>query len=156
MKKYIALLLSVLMMTAALFSGCSQSEPQTLEEMVSANEEVAEEVNKSVEGTGIQISIKDNAVTYTYDISTVDGVTEEMLEDEQFIEAFRTSIDSQGPSYAGTCADLEEKTGLEGVSITVIYVYGDKEVASSTYTSADAAEDSGSSDEEKAEGDQDA
>lgn len=142
MKKYISVVLSLLISISMMLTACSnvEREPDTLESLVSSNQEVAGEINKSAEESGISVDVKDNTVTYTYDVSNVDGVTDEMIEDEDFIKSFQTSLDAQGPSFRDVCSDLEEKTGIQGVSVHVVYLYKDKEIASATFTSSDADE----------------
>ena len=139
MKRSITIFLSLILAATMLLTACSESKPGTLEEIVETDEEVAEEINRGAEESGIGIEIKGNEITYTYDISSVDGVTDEMIEDEDFVKSFSTSLESQGAAFADICASLEEKTGIEGVSVTVVYMYGDKKITSATYTSADAA-----------------
>lgn len=149
MNKIFTFIMAMLMTASLLMTGCAKSEPKTLEDIVSTDEEVAEEINKGAADSGIQVDIKDNTVTYTYDISSVEGVTDEMIEDEEFVQSFQKSLDSQASAFADVCASLEKKTGISGVLVNVVYLYGDKEIAKSTYTSADAAKsgDSGSSDD---------
>lgn len=139
MKKFTAGLVSLLIGVALLLGGCADKTPKTLEEVVASNEQIAAEISQGTDDSGIQIDIKGNTVTYSYDISSVDGVTEEMLEKEDFLKSFQTSLDAQASTFANVCSTLEEKTGIEGISVNVIYTYGDKEIANATYTSADAA-----------------
>lgn len=139
-KSPVTLVLSVLTITALLLTGCSKdSAPKTVESIVNSNEDVATTIKGAADESGVKVDIKDNTITYTYDISSVDGITEEMIGDENFVKSLETSIAGQKTSLANICTSIEEKTGIEGVVVNVVYSYGDKEVVSTSVTSADAA-----------------
>lgn len=143
MKRYITLFLSVLVITALLLAGCSKgSETKTLESIVNSDEEVAETIQSSADSSGVVVDVKENTITYTCDISSFDGVTEEIVSDEAFAASFQTSLEAQKDTFVGVCKTLEEDTGIKGVVVKVVYTYGDKEVASASFTSADAEETS--------------
>ncbi len=140
MKKSITVLLSALAVTALLFVGCTkESEPKTVESIVSSNDDVATTIQSGADEAGVKIDIKDNTITYSYDISNVDGITEEMLEDEDFLKTIEDSLEMQKDSLANVCLTIEEKTGIEAVNVNVFYTYKDKEVAKASFTSADVA-----------------
>ena len=140
MKKYVAVALSVVMAAALLLVGCGkESEPKTVESIVNSNDEVASTIKSGADESGVQVDVKDNTITYSYDISTVDGITDELAESEEFVKSLENSLSSQKSSFANICKTIEENAEIEGVVVTVVYKYKDKELANVSYTSADAA-----------------
>ena len=121
-KKATTVFISVLTVTAMLLAGCSKdSAPKTVESIVNSNEDVATTIKGAADESGVKVDIKDNTITYTYDISSVDGITEEMIGDENFVKSLETSIAGQKTSLANICTSIEEKTGIEGVVVNVVY-----------------------------------
>ncbi len=139
MKRYVAIALSVVMAAALLLAGCGkESEPKTVESIVSSNDEIASTIKSGAEESGVNVDIKGNTITYSYDISTIDGITDELVEGEEFVKSLEDSLSSQKNSFAGICKTIEEKAEIEGVVVEVVYTYKDKELANVSYTSADA------------------
>ena len=146
-KRPVTLVLSLLTITALLITGCTkESAPKTVESIVNSDEQIASTIKGGADESGVNVDIKDNNITYSYDISSVDGITEEMLENEEFSKSLQTSLDGQKTHLAGICKSIEEQAGLEGVVVKVVYTYGDKEILSTTVTSADAASDEAAAD----------
>ena len=146
LKEAATLVVSVVTITALLLTGCNKSsEPKTVESLINSNEDIARTIQGGAQESGVNVDIKENTITYSYDISSVDGVTEELLKDEDYVKMFETSLESQKPGLAKNCAEIEKIAGIEGVVIKVVYTYGDKEVVSTTVTSADAASDDAAS-----------
>lgn len=138
MKKSITVLLSALTVAALLFVGCTKEpEPKTVESIVSSNDDVASTIQSGASEEGVNIDIKENTITYSFDISNIDGVTEELLEDEDYIKSLEDSIDEQKDLHANVCKKIEEKADIEGVIVNVLYTYKGKEVAGASFTSAD-------------------
>ena len=108
-KKATTVFISVLTVTAMLLAGCSKdSAPKTVESIVNSNEDVATTIKGAADESGVKVDIKDNTITYTYDISSVDGITEEMIGDENFVKSLETSIAGQKTSLANICTSIEE------------------------------------------------
>ena len=144
MKKYITVALSALAITALLLAGCTkESEPKTVETIIKSNDEVAESVRKSTEDAGVNVEITDNLINYSYDISKDEGITEEMIKDEDYIKSLETLLNGNKDYYANICKTIEEQTGIEGVTIGVYLTYKDKPVVDMMVTSADAAAEEG-------------
>ena len=140
MKKFVAVVVSTLTVAALLLVGCTkESEPKTVESIVNSNEDVAATIQSGADDAGVKIDIKDNTITYSYDISNVDGITDKMMEDEDFVKSIEDSFAVQKDSLANVCKKIEEKADIENVIVKVIYTYNDKEVASTSFTSADVA-----------------
>ena len=153
MKKFIAVFVSTLTVAALLLVGCTkESEPKTVESIITSNEDIAATIQSGADDAGVKIDIKDNNITYSYDISNVDGINEEMLEDEDFVKSLEDSIESHKAWSANVCKKIEDKAGIEGVVVNVIYTYNEKEIVSKSFTSADIeAEDSTEEPAEEAE-----
>ena len=136
MKRTVTVLLSVLTISALLFAGCTrETEPKTVETIINTNEKVSEAVNAVAKDTGVDLLIEGNTITYTYDISKVDGITEEMMDDEEFIDSLKTTLKSHEEILANTCKTIEDEAEIEGVQAVARLTYGDKSVVDITVTS---------------------
>ena len=131
----------MLAIVALLLSGCSGNKtPDTIESLVNSDEELATSIQKQAEAVGCDMDIKDNIITYTFDISTVDGITEELIRSDEFVESLKASIESQDEALSEFCKSVEKETDVEGVVLNVIYKFGDKEIVSSTFSASDQTE----------------
>ena len=88
------IILSLIMAMALLFAGCGSS-PETLEEYINSDSEAQE--------------------TYTYD-QTFDADTIAAMAPE--LESAMNSMES---TFTGVAADLEEGSGITGVTVKVVY-----------------------------------
>ena len=138
-RKPLILFVASSLISALLMCGCSEKpkEPETLEEMISSSSEVAD-ILENDKSEGVSVEVKGNEVTYTCDISSLEGLPSDILDNEDLKKNFEASIDSQASSFQKTCASLEEKTGLSGISVNVVYTYDGQEYVRRTFTSAPA------------------
>ena len=128
------IVLSMILMSSLIFASCA-SKPDNLESFLKSNEEVKTDIDAAAESAGMTVEVKGNDVIYTYDLSNIDGVTEEMLKDEAMIGTLETSLDSMKSTFVDTCAELEEKTGFTGIQMIVNFTYGDDVLVTRTFTS---------------------
>lgn len=153
-KRSLLSIIMVIMLASALFTACggkgSSSEggnagTDTLENYAKNNKEVQESIDKATSDSDVEVSIKGNEVTYSYELSKMDGFTEDVAKDESVVKSLQTALDNAGPTFGGIAKTLEEATGIKGIKVTVNYTYGDDVIATMTYTSADASKGSTSS-----------
>lgn len=138
-KGLIALLMSFVMMMSIMASACSSS-PKTIEEYVSKDKDAMEEVQKAADSSGLTVDFKGNDVIYTYDLSGLDGVTEEVVKSDMMVEQLTSALESTGDTFASLCKQLEDESKIEGVQIIVNYTFGDEVVVTKTFNSSGAAE----------------
>ena len=129
------LMLSMILMIGLFLSSCV-SKPGTIEELIDSNSDVKEQIQTAAGNAGMSIGIKGNEITYTYDLSTIQGATEENLRDEAMLETLKNALDSQQSVFAGVCKNIEDETGISGVSAVVNYTYGDEVLITQTFTSS--------------------
>jgi threonyl-tRNA synthetase len=134
-KGIIALFLCFVMLMGVLTS-CSK--PKTIEEYIKNDSEAMEEVQQAADSAGLNVDFSGNDVIYTYDLSTLDGVTEEVIKSDLMIEQLTSALDSTGDTFAGLCKELEEQSKIEGVQIVVNYTYGDEVIVTKTFNSSGA------------------
>lgn len=138
-KGLIALLMSFVMMMSIMASACS-SAPKTIEEYVSKDKDAMEEVQKAADSAGLTVAFKGNDVIYTYDLSGLDGVTEDVVKSDMMVEQLTSALDSTGDTFASLCKQLEEESKIEGVQIVVNYTFGDEVIVTKTFNSSGAAD----------------
>lgn len=94
----------------------------TLEDFVNSDDEVKasiDELNDSEEG--MVVEIKGNVVVYTYTFT--EYIEPDAAEDMR--EQFATSIEEVAPTFEGVAQGLEEESGIDGISVRVIYLNTD-------------------------------
>ena len=99
---------------AMMFAGCGG--PSTLEEFVNSNEEAKSQID-SLSTSGMTVDITDNTLTYTYTYpQTFDDATAGLMATE--LESAMDSMESTFESIGDT---LEEESGIDGITVRVIY-----------------------------------
>ncbi len=103
------------MTMALLFAGCGSS-PETLEEYINSDSEAQETID-SLSSDGMNVDVKGNVVTFTY--------TYDQTFDEDTIAAMKpemeSAMNSMESTFTGVASDLEEGSGITGVTVKVIY-----------------------------------
>ena len=132
------------MLILAVFStmvltACGGSK--SLEQYVADNPEMQESIDSAKEGSNVEIKIEDNEITYIFDLSKMDGYSEDIVKDEEVISSLETSLISSAPTFGGISKQLEEQTKVKGITTTVNYTWEDEVLITKSFTSADAVED---------------
>lgn len=133
-KSVIALVLTLSLLFISGLTACAK-KADTLENFLQSNEDVKKEIQDAADASGLSVEIKGNEVTYSFDLSTIQGADEKTLKDPAMIEKLEESIDNQGSTFVDLCKSLEEKTGFTGIKMIVNYTYKDEVLISRTYTS---------------------
>ena len=128
-------LLSLLLLLGSLFTSCV-SKPGNIEELLNSNPDIQQEIQTAAENAGMSVEIKGNEIIYSYDLSSVEGATEEALKDEAMIKNLQSALDSQKDQFVNVCKSIETETEISGVSATVSYTYKDDVLVTQTFTSA--------------------
>ena len=122
-KKSVVLMVLAVVMIMAMslaMASCGEKEDPTLESYIASDEEAKAEIEEMAEANDLAISIVGNELTYTYKY------------DETFDEDIAEMMNS---TFSGIAADLEEETGISGITVVVIYQNGDgSELYSETFT----------------------
>lgn len=119
MKKVITLVAAImLLVTSSLaLAGCGGTK--TLEEYVNSDSDVQQELSdlESSLGNGGSITVKENNIEliYKYD-QTFDEATATAMKPQ--LEQAMNSMESQ---FQGMIDDLEEDSGIDDVSMTIVY-----------------------------------
>lgn len=144
-KKILLVLLAMLVgmtmiMTACGGGGAADEEPMTLEKYVAGDPEVEKSIEQAMTDSNVLVEIKENAIIYTFDLSTMEGYTEELVHTEEIQAALSSALDAAGGTFGGIAKSIEEASGLTGITTVVNYTWGDEVVVTKTFTSADATE----------------
>lgn len=129
-KKISIILIAVLCLA---FAACSKA-PETLEEFMNQNPDIQQDVEESVSATdGLSVEVKGNNITYRYDMSKLEGITEESIKTDDVKKALTDSLASAGDTYKDVCSGLEESTKVSGITCTVEYCFKDEVLVNSTF-----------------------
>ena len=114
-------IISLMIVMIIMLSGCG-SQPSTLEEYISNDEEAMttlESVSSSTEG--LEVDVEDNIIIYTY---TYDNTLDSSMI-ESVSQQLEKAIDSSESTFRSMADTLEEESGIDGITIRVIYLNND-------------------------------
>lgn len=137
-KSMIAMLLAFVMSFSLLATACSS--PKTIEEYIAKDKEAAEQVQKAADTAGLTVDFSGNDVVYTYDLASIDNVTEDVIKSDMMKEQLASALDSTTDTFVGLCKQLEEESKISGIQIVVNYTYGDEVIVTKTFNSSGAVE----------------
>ena len=137
-KSMIAMLLAFVMSFSLMATACGS--PKTIEEYIEKDKEAAEQVQKAADTAGLTVDFSGNDVVYTYDLASIDNVTEEVIKSDMMKEQLSSALDSTTDTCVGLCKQLEEESKIEGIQIVVNYTYGDEVIVTKTFNSSGAVE----------------
>ena len=112
------LLIVMLLAMTALFTGCG--EPATLEEWI-ANDSEASATLEEMSTDELEVTVEGNTLVYTY---TYDQVIDSSLTDAVSLQLDQ-SITSSASTFTDVADVLEEESGIDGVTVQVVYLNGD-------------------------------
>lgn len=137
-KSMVAMLLAFVMSFSLLATACSS--PKTIEEYIAKDKEAAEQVQKAADTAGLTVDFSGNDVVYTYDLASIDNVTEDVIKSDMMKEQLSSALDSTTDTFVGLCKQLEEESKITGIQIVVNYTYGDEVIVTKTFNSSGAVE----------------
>ena len=119
MKKVITLVAAIMLLVTSTLALAGCGGTKTLEEYVNSDSDVQQELNdlESSLGNGGSITVKENNIKliYKYD-QTVDEATATAMKPQ--LEQAMNSMESQ---FQSMIDDLKEDSGIEDVSMTIVY-----------------------------------
>lgn len=119
MKKVITLVAAIMLLVTSTLALAGCGGTKTLEEYVNSNSDVQQDLSdlESSLGTGGSISVKENNIKliYKYD-QTFDEATATAMKPQ--LEQAMNSMES---SFQGLVDDLKEDSGIDDVSMTIVY-----------------------------------
>lgn len=141
-RKGILILLLALAVAAAMLASACSKKPQTLEEYAAQNQEINEDIDTATQDSDVNVEIKGNDIIYSYDLSTVDGYSEEVVKNEAVVEALTSALESSADNFSNICTTVQDATGLTGIRVIVKYNFGEEEIISRSYDSNGIIEES--------------
>ena len=135
-KRFLTVITAILM-SLMIFTACGSSDPSSLEEYLSQNSDAQKEFETAVaaaEEQGMTVEVTGNEIIFTFDLNTVDGMTEELAKSDEFKTAFDSAMESQGDNFKELASSMAEMTGIDGISVVVNYAYDGEIVSSGTFT----------------------
>lgn len=119
MKKVITLVASIMLLVTSTLALAGCGGTKTLEEYVNSDSDVQQELSdlESSLGNGGSITVKENNIEliYKYD-QTFDEATATAMKPQ--LEQAMNSMESQ---FQGMIDDLKEDSGIDDVSMTIVY-----------------------------------
>ena len=129
-------------MSAICFTSCG-SKKATLETYMNDHPDDRAKVEESVASSnmpGLSVEFSGNEMIYTFELSEMEGITEEYIKSDIAKQLFESGLETQADSFkkvANTVLDEVRKNekSIESISLTVKYTYDDDVITSATYES---------------------
>ena len=129
-------------MSAICFTSCG-SKKATLETYMNDHPDDRAKVEEPVASSnrpGLSVEFSGNEMIYTFELSEMEGITEEYIKSDIAKQLFESGLETQADSFkkvANTVLDEVRKNekSIESISITVKYTYDDDVITSATYES---------------------
>lgn len=119
MKKVITLVAAIMLLVTSTLALAGCGGTKTLEEYVNSDSDVQQELSdlESSLGNGGSITVKENNIKliYKYD-QTFDEATATAMKPQ-----LEQAMDSMESQFQGMIDDLKEDSGIEDVSMTIVY-----------------------------------
>lgn len=134
-KRILAIIIAITMAAAMLLTGCGKKEV-TLESYLNDNEEVKAQLDDALssnEQSGLNIEIKGNDIIYSFDLSSVEGLTDELAQDSAVKEALEAGMEEHADDFKKVATQMASTTELSGIRVIVNYMYKDEVLATGTY-----------------------
>lgn len=106
----------------------------TLEDFVNSSDTARSQIDQSIDGTDVKVTVSGNKLIYTYDLSNTEGLSEDDADSDEIRKALEGTLDASNDRFVELCRSLEKDTGISGISVEVIYSYGDKILLTREYT----------------------
>ncbi len=106
----------------------------TLEDFVNSSDTARSQIDQSIGGTDVKVTVSGNKLIYTYDLSNTEGLSEDDAGSDEIRTALEGTLDASNDRFVELCRSLEKDTGISGISVEVIYSYGDKILLTREYT----------------------
>jgi hypothetical protein len=141
-KRTFVVLMIMVLITALCFTACGKKggKAETLESYCKDNPEVQDQIDQAMADSNVKVEIKDNDIVYTFDLSTMEGFTEEAAKGDSVKSALDNALVAAAGTFGNISKNIEESTKIEGVTTTVNYTWGDEVLVTRSFTSADAVE----------------
>ena len=110
----------------------------TLEDYLNQHEDIKQSAIQAAEEQGVTVVFKGNELYYYFDLSKVEGYTEELAKSEAIAEALDDALTKGKQTFGEVSRDMEKATGVTGVVTVVQYAWGDEILVSRSFTTADA------------------
>ncbi len=108
------IVVSLLLAMALMFSACGG--PATLEEYINSDEDAKASI-EALSTSGMTVDVTDNTLTYTYTYSqTFDQATADLMKPE-----LESAMESMASTFEGVADTLEEGSGIDDITVRVIY-----------------------------------
>ena len=109
---------------------------KTIEEYVKNDTDAMAKIKSAAADGGLDVTYSGNDIIFTYDLSSLEDVTEEVIKSDIMLEQLTSDLDSEGETFGDMCKKLEEQSGIEGIQIVIKYTYGDETIITKTFNSS--------------------
>ncbi|MCQ2567481.1 MAG: DUF4854 domain-containing protein [Mogibacterium sp.] len=125
---------------AVAFASCAdqeaESEPMTFESFINADPSILESVDAQLvsgQSSDISYEIKGNEISYTFEMSGTDGMTEDIVNSDIVKESLETGMKNQASSFKSLANSLAGISKIDGIRIIVSYTYNGDTVLTETF-----------------------
>lgn len=155
-KRTLAVLMIMTVISAMIFTACGK-KAVTLESYINDHADVKADIEEklgSEDMQGITVDFKGDEMIYSFDISGMDNMTEDLAKSDEVKEALDAGLEQQSATFSDLAANVlktlqDDGADIKSVKVTVNYMYGDTLITSRTFEPSAAAADADAPAEEE-------
>lgn len=135
-------------------SGSDSSAPKDLEAYAAEHSDIQKQIDDAVADSntsGVKVQIEGNNIVYYFDLSQMEGYTEEIAKSKTVLDALEKSLEAEAATFGGIAQNMETVTGLKNIRTVVNYNWGDEVLVTKTFTDKDAPQDEAATEEKDTE-----
>lgn len=126
-------LILIATLIVSLFTACA-SKPKTLEQYFEKDTKTMQEIQDVAQQANMDIQVSDNTITFSYDLSSISGVTKEVVQSDEFKSTLESELAKQASTFEGLCQQIEDETKIANPQLVVQYTFEGETIVEQTFS----------------------
>lgn len=126
-------LILIATLVVSLFTACA-SKPKTLEQYFEKDTKTMQEIQDVAQQANMDIQVSDNTITFSYDLSSISGVTKEVVQSDEFKSTLESELAKQASTFEGLCQQIEDETKIANPQLVVQYTFEGETIVEQTFS----------------------
>lgn len=126
-------LILIATLVVSLFTACA-SKPKTLEQYFEKDTKTMQEIQDVAQQANMDIQVSNNTITFSYDLSSISGVTKEVVQSDEFKSTLESELAKQASTFEGLCQQIEDETKIANPQLVVQYIFEGETIVEQTFS----------------------
>ena len=126
-------LILIATLIVSLFTACT-SKPKTLEQYFEKDTKTMQEIQDVAQQANMGIQVSDNTIIFSYNLSSISGVTKEVVQSDEFKSTLESELAKQASTFEGLCQQIEDETKIANPQLVVQYTFEGETIVEQTFS----------------------